>query len=295
MRRKVIRQKDSFTVTLPIKWAKAHGIEESREIDMEEEKEGLFIRAWGTKRREGEVTISSENEKFVEYILNNAYRNGFDILTVNIQSKKVADIIDEHVDLLLGWQITERSQNRLKLENLTEPRTEKFDVLLRRAFFIIKNDLGLIKEGMEKGKLDSETIRKNAEEMIKIDNFCRRCIGKRAVEKDKIHFYWGFVSTVTWVHRSIFYFSKSMKKCAEKDKRSISLLEKVMTAFNMLYEGFYEADMKKVAQVFDITKEIQGMRQSLFSSKGNHLAYYYISEMARLTNLSCSPCIGILE
>lgn len=293
MKRKVIKQKDSFTITLPIKWAKAHGIEESREIDIEEEKEGLFIRPGAAPRKDGEITIRSENAKFVTYLLNNAYRNGYDLLTVHIAAAKDAKIVEEMVRLLLGWQVVEKTEKKIVLENLTEPRPEKFDSLLRRAFFIIKNDLEEIRNALATGKLDVKQIEGNADEVIRIDNFCRRCISKRVVEKEKTYFYWQLVSTITWVHRAIYYFATITSK--KQAKSAKALVDNIIAAFDSLHEGFFGNDMKKISAVFGITKEIQLSQEKILKKSDNPLAYHYLLEIARLINLLCSPCIGILE
>ena len=295
MKRKVTKQRDSYTVTLPIKWAKDHNIEKEREISIDEEKEGLFIRAGAAPKREGEITISTEDDVFIDYALNNAYRNGYDVLTVKINSKKIADMIEKHMDKLLGWQITERKEGMVVIESLTEPKTEKFDSLLRRESYIIKNDLGILKEALLSGKHDHEQIKKSATEMRKIDNFCRRCIVKRVVEKDKIFFYWGFLTNLLLIHRSIYFFSESIGKKPSKDKKANEIISKAMDAFSLLHEGFIEGNMGKVVQVVGITKSIQKTRPVLFKGGGNHLYYFYISEISRLVNLSCGPCIGILE
>jgi len=294
MRRKVTKQRDSYTVTLPIKWAKDHNIEEEREISIDEEKEGLFIRAGAAPKSEGEITINSEDDVFIDYALNNAYRNGYDVLTIKINSSKIVDMIEKHMDKLLGWQITERSNDKVVIESLTEPMTEKFDSLLRREFYIIKNDLEMIQEALKSGKHDHERIKKSATEMRRIDNFCRRCIVKRVVEKDKIFFYWGFLTNMLLIHRSINFFSESIGK-SSKDKKADEILGKAISAFNLLHEGFVEKKLGKIVQVVGIAKSIQKLRPMLLKGAGNHLSYFYILELSRIINLSCGPCIGILE
>jgi len=273
MKRKVIKQRDSYTVTLPKKWVEEHGV--PKELNIEEEKEGLFIRTEAMPRKEGDIKIDSRNEQFIVYILNNAYRSGYDFLRIHIPNKRIAEIIEQRLPLLLGWQIVQKKEKEIIIENLTEPRIDKFDVLFRRMFLIIKEDLENIKEIQ-------------TEEVMKIDNFCRRCIAKRIIGKEKIHVYWQFLSMINWVHRSLYYLTKEGKPGKEHQV----LQKKILEAFTNLYEGFFEKDFRKIALVFDITNEIMQNKKKYLSKESN-ITYYFI-EMTRLINRSCSPCIGIL-
>ncbi|MBW2981695.1 AbrB/MazE/SpoVT family DNA-binding domain-containing protein [Candidatus Woesearchaeota archaeon] len=292
MKRKIIKQSDSYTITLPIKWIREHGIDETKEVDLEEEREELIIKTKTTPRKEGELTIDSTNDKFIQYLLNNAYRNGYDLLKINFQKANIAKSIEKQLDLLMGWQITEKTDKKIIIESLTEPRYDKFDVLMRRTFFIIKNDLVLIRDFLEGKEQNLEEIKKNAAEAIRIDNFCRRCIFRKVVEKEKTHFYWHFIATITWIHRSIYYLSLELKKNLE-DNKAAELINRIINSFNNLYEGFFEKNLNKIAVVFDITKEIQQNKSKIFKSGKNDLVNYHLIEISRLINLSCSDAIGI--
>ncbi|MBW2977843.1 hypothetical protein KY331_03285 [Candidatus Woesearchaeota archaeon] len=292
MRRKIIKQRDSYTITLPIKWIKEHGIDKTKEVDIEEEKEELVIKTKAFPRKEGEITIDSSNDKFVLYLISNLYRNGYDVLKINFEKENIAKLVEKHLELQLGWQITEKTKNRIVIESLTEPRYDRFDVLFRRTFFIVKNDLGLIRNYLEGKKLEIEEITKNADEIRKIDNFCRRCIFRRVVEKEKTHFYWHFITTIIWIHRSIYFLASGLKK-AQKDKNAVELIKKIINAFDNLHEGFFEKDFKKIDKVFDISREIWKNKPAIFQRIRNNMVSYHLIEISRLINLSCADVLGI--
>lgn len=294
MKRKVISQRNSFTLTLPIKWVREHGLDKKEEIDVVEEKEGLYIRSSAIPKKETEITIDSSNKKFVVYILNNLYRSGYDSVRIDFKEKGIIKLVEEQIKLLLGWQIIEKNENNILIDNLTEPTTEKFDVLFRRVFFITKTDLGILEDSLKGVKLDIEEIEKGANEVVTIDNFCRRCISKRIVEKEKINFYWHFVSTLTWVHREIYSLLNYLSRKKIKDKGLLALTEKISKAFDFLHEGFFEKSFKKIGSVFDITEETRNQEEKLLKICKDTLVYHKLLQISRMINLSCSPCIGIL-
>jgi len=301
MKRKVIQQRNSFTITLPKKWVKEHGIDKCKEITIDDEKEGLYVRTDAIPQKEGELKIDSNNRKYIVMVLNNAYRSGYDTLKISISNEKTAEIIEKQLSLLLGWQITERAPTQIVIENLTEPTTDKFDSLLRRVFLVIKHDLEELKQIILKGKGDIANIKKNAEEIIRIDNFLRRCISKKVVEKEKTMFYWSLISTITWVHRSIYYLVCDIEKentgitIPVNDKTIQNLIDTEIKAFTSLYEGFFSNNMDKISSVMEIINEIQENKDKYLTAKRNtQLIVYYFIEMSRLTNFSCSPCLGIL-
>ena len=83
MKRKVIKQKSSYTVTLPMKWIKDRGINEDSEIEIEEQDGNLLI---STKtivaQKVGSFEIKSKNPKYLKYVLNNIYKVGYDRVTL---------------------------------------------------------------------------------------------------------------------------------------------------------------------------------------------------------------------
>ncbi|MBT3304523.1 AbrB/MazE/SpoVT family DNA-binding domain-containing protein [Candidatus Woesearchaeota archaeon] len=278
MKRKIIKQKNSYTITLPKKWVQEHGIEKKEEIDVIEEKNSLTIKTNSTQKKEGEITLDNHNNHFIRYILNNAYRTGYDVLKINTQNKDALKAIETALPKLLGWQITKTSPHIL-LENLTEPNSDKFDTLLRRMFFIIVTDLADL-------KTKTNNIENSSVEVVMIDNFCRRSISKKSIEKEKTHFYWSFISTVAWVHRRIYYLTPNKKNLNKE------LLNKIIEAFKNLHEGFFEKDLEKINQVFEITKKIFHSPEKYL--KGNLVSANHLLEIARLINLCCSPALGIL-
>jgi len=256
MRRKLISQRNSHTLTLPIKWVRDHGLDKNEEVELEEEREGIFVRSLATPKKEKEITMTSKDDVVVRYILNNLYRGGYDQIKINYSDKAIIKIIENHLEVLLGWQISGKTDKEITIENLTEPTHEKFDILLRRMFFIIQGNFEILEEYFDKKSVDKNEFDKNDKEIVKLDNFCRRCISKRVVEKDKTLFYWQLISTLTWMDRDLYYLFHTINKNKLITKGKPIIVEKLSKAFDLIHDGFYQKDLKKIESVFDIIDEI---------------------------------------
>tara|TARA_Y100000310_G_scaffold344854_1_gene460018 strand:+ start:1575 stop:2441 length:867 start_codon:yes stop_codon:yes gene_type:complete len=287
MKRKVIKQRDSYTITLPMGWVKEHGIDGSKEINVDEDKDGLYITTKESQRKEGEITIDSTNKKFIIYILHNAYRNGYDSLRIHVSESIVVEQIEGLMKNCMGWEIVKKKDKLVVIDNLTEPNTDRFEKLFRKSFYMIKEDL----VNLQKGTLDLEGVSKHSQEVIKIDNFCRRAVTKKAVDKEKIALHWHFYATLTTIQRTIYYLlkAKKVKSVSGKIKELLGLL---INAFDALHEGYFSKDLKKIGEVFDIIDKVYSSREQYL--KADPILGYHLIEMARIINVSCSPCVGIL-
>jgi len=87
--------------------------------------------------------------------------------------------------LLLGFEITDFNENSCTLENISEPESSKYEVILRKTFLIIKDDLDLIKQDLVSGKFEnSEEILDSRSQQDQFVLFCRRLLTKEKYEKN---------------------------------------------------------------------------------------------------------------
>jgi len=284
MRRKVIKQRDSFTMTLPMPWVKQHAVDKHLEIDVEMEGEHLLMSASSVASKQGKVSIPIDNEAFVRYVLNNAYRSGYDRLEIEL-SPKAQKYVEAHLSKLLGWKIVRRTENRLVLENLAEPRAERFESLLRRNFYVLQESLLALQSYWDKGT-SVESIKIGAEEVSTTDNFLRRCISKRVVDNSKTYFYWQFISTISWVYRAAYFASQEPRT---NDRQVQAMLSRVITSFKDLHTGFFEKNLSRISQSFEVSRAVLKAKPKIKDAR----SYHYVMEMARMLNLSCSPGVGI--
>ena len=182
MKRKLIKQgNNSYTLTLPIKWIRDKGLDENSEIELEEKEGELIINTNINKKqiKKLELKITNYNERTIKNLLNQGYRQGYDLIKIQYKNKSQLDIIKSITrETLLGFELTEENLDSCIIENITEPSEEKFDIILRKVFLIIKNEGEEILNDILK-KLDNRKKREHTKIIIDdYTNFCRRAIIK---------------------------------------------------------------------------------------------------------------------
>jgi len=62
MRRRLIKQKTAYTITLPIKWIRDHNLGSQDELEVVEEKSGLLIKTEKrSNQKKGKFTLRKRN------------------------------------------------------------------------------------------------------------------------------------------------------------------------------------------------------------------------------------------
>ena len=157
MKRKLIKQGlGGCTIYLPKKWIDKKGLKQGDEIDIIETETALVIGSPIKKKKEISLEITNENKHDLKHMITHAYRKGFNAITINnINSILLNEIEKITKDLLLGFELTEKSNKQCKIENISEPSDEKYDVLLRRIFLIIKETQNVILTDFENNKFQN--------------------------------------------------------------------------------------------------------------------------------------------
>ncbi len=299
MKRKIIKQKDSYTVTLPKKWIKDKGLEGKEEIEVDEV-EGKLILSTEAKGDKNSVNLDISHELMttIRTMLANAYRAGYDVLRIKFKTQKQLNLINETVsNMLLGFEILETKENLCIVESVAEPNTDDFNSIFIKILQIVSIHLDNTIEYTKKGEVDLKKNKELAQKAIEYDNFCRRAISKKRIAESKAIFYWAFFSTIIHVDRKIYQFNKDLEKTDIKASKELtSLLENAKEFFNLLKETYLKRDLKLIG-------EIHVKEHRLIYEKGyallkkrpqESILLYSILDMIRNTHLSTSPLMGIL-
>lgn len=302
MKRKIIKQRDSYTVTLPIKWVKEFGIDETKEIDIQESPEGMMIRPEGIpfSKRETTLWITSEREPFVRVSLNNLYRLGYDRIKIFHETKKQKDIaLDVTENFLLGFELTEEKEKFFIIENVTEPDESKQVVLLRRVFLLIKQAQEQIHDDLEQGRYSNlKKIKQLTQKVGQYNNFCRRNVSKKRFTNERISFHWSVYTYLSLIQHSILHLYESLAatKKLRITEKNLNLFAQLRQGFDVIYKAYFNMDLKKIRKgntmMKDLLAEILSMLKKSRSAETEIL--YYFGELARLTYLMTSPMLGIL-
>jgi phosphate uptake regulator len=300
MERTLIPQgKGGYTIYLPKKWIDRKGLKGGDSVNVTEKATALIIGSPVATARETTIEINENSRKNIVNLITHSYRRGFDrIIFINTDSKlnkQIEKIVDE---VLMGFEVTEKTSNKCVIENIGEPTETKFDVLMRRNFLLIKEKQNILVRDFEKNKLDSmKEIQDLRNKHDKYVLFCRRTLTKERYIKDPV-LGWELLTYLMNIDHAHYYLYKyAYDNKIKKDKDIISLLKDLKEYFNLLYNAYYLRDLKYNHQLHIRSSKYQYGKCFKMLNKGkNAVVYSYLREIFRLTQVATSPILsGILH
>ncbi len=294
MKRKVVKLGPAtLVVSLPSKWTKSHNVSAGDEVEVEEKAGNLILGVGkkGDEKKEITVEIKPENRHNLRHILTHIYRKGYDKIT--LKGEDIYDDVKKNVkETLLGFELTNSSKDFCVIENLAEPKDQKFEILLRRLFLITKETIEKIIEDVSKNKFD------NKDNVIDLNNqhdkflsFCKRIVYSREDENNLTD--WELITSLMKIQHEFFYLYKYMsEKGYKKDEDLLPLLRELKNYFDMFYDAEFKKDLAIVHKIHKLKDRYQyGKCFELLEKGKNGVIYCYIRELFRLIQLGTSPML----
>jgi phosphate uptake regulator len=300
MQRKIIKQGiNGYTIYLPKSWVESKGLKGGDSINIKETGTSLIIGSPNVQKKETTIKLTEVNNQDIRNILTHLYRNGFSIIRFeNTNEKTSEDIRTITNDLLLGFENTEKTQSKYTIENLSEPTEERYDVMLRRVFLIIKETLRIVIEDFEQNKFQRmKEIQELRDQQFKFILFCRRILIKEKYEKLPV-LGWELLTYLTHIQHSMYYlYEYAARKVKQKNKEVLELLHALEIYFNLYYDAYYKKEINNIHKINSLKKEYAYGKcvTYLEKSKGiNSVLLSYIKEQFRLIQVSTSPILSEL-
>ncbi|MCA9497087.1 MAG: hypothetical protein KC589_09150 [Nanoarchaeota archaeon] len=298
-RRKLIKQgKGGYTIYLPKKWIDKKGLKEGDEIKIYETNTSLVINSQIKEKKDITIKISQYNENDIKHLMTFSYRNGFDKIILKGEISKYHHKIKEYnSNLLLGFEITKIEANQIILENISEPTEQKYDILLRRIFFIIKDNLNTLKEDYKNNNfVNTNNIQDSKNQVDKFLQFCRRILNKEKDIKNPVT-NWELLSNLMKIEHSIFYLYQyiSNNKNIKSKKKIENLFETVIEIFDTLYDAYYKRNLKLIHKLLDYRKTFifdKCIKELELSNGIENIIIADIKEISRTIQLSLSPILS---
>ncbi len=298
MRRKIIKQGvATLTLSLPSKWAKKFNLKAGDELDVDEQDSNLLVAAKPReKKKEITVEITEANKEDIEVILTHLYRRGFDTITLKGVSAALMNTVTAVTkDLLLGFEVTEREGKQCKITNISEPTEEKYEVLLRRAFLIIKETQTTVLRDFEKGRFENmkeiEELRKQQDKFVL---FCRRILTRERNSTIE----WELLTFLMHIEHAYYYlYAYAYENSVKKNERIIELLKDLEKYFQLYYDAYYKKDMNAIHKINKLKKEFQFGKcyRYLEQTKGKEtIVLSNMREIFRLIQIGSSPILSEL-
>ena len=297
MNRKIIRQgKGGYTIYLPKKWVDSKGLKAGDQVSLVESDNTLLIGSHAKERKEKTIRITEENKKDIKNILTHLYRNGFDSITITDIDDQLLDEIKGATSLLLGFEVTERDAKQCRIENISEPTEQKYDVLLRRNFLIIKDTQNIILKDFEdenfKNLREIEELRNQQDKFIL---FCRRILAKEKYERNPLTG-WELLTFLMHIEHAYYYLYKyAAESNMKKNREAVELLKELGGYFDLLYDANFKREIRNIHKINSLKNKFQfGKCLALIEkSEGkDSVVFSYIRELFRLIQLATSPILS---
>ena len=296
MKRKVIKLGPAtLVVSLPSKWTKQFNINSGDDIEVEESEGKLLITTQKRKEtlREISIEINKENKHNLKHILTHIYRRGYN--KINIKGDNIAKEVKKYTsELLLGFEVTSRNTNSITIENVAEPRDQKYETIIRRIFLVIKETQETVKEHFKNNKFNLEEIEDLRNQTDRFIFFCRRIIAEQSESQSMLR--WELLTFLMHIQHGYYYMYKyAIEKGIKKDTKLIDLLTELESYFDLLYQSYFKRDQELIHKIQKLKDKYQfGECLKLIESNKNQVIYSYIREIFRLTQLGTSPILSLL-
>jgi phosphate uptake regulator len=299
MKRKLIKQGMSgYTIYLPKKWVDKKGLKAGEEVEVEEVNNALIIDSEIKQKKEITIEITEENKQDITNILTHTYRKGFDNITITNTNELSIKKIKETTNKLLGFEVTKKEKKSITIESISEPEESKYEVLLRRIFFIIKETQKITTQDFKKTKLDRfKELEELREQTDKYILFCRRAIIKELLTNQNLILNWELLTFLMHIQHGYYYLYKYSKDKINSTKNIIELLEKLEEYFDLFYNAFYNKNISNIHKINSLKNQFQYGKCYEYlekSKKSETIILAHIRELFRLIQIGTSPILGML-
>ena len=272
MKRKIIQLAGKTSViSIPQSWIRKFNIKKGQEVEVKEENNRIIIETDNVvQTKDIKLDISEMNVSTAWYNLISAYRSGAETINVyyndyilDIKTKEntlSSDMIRDAVNKFTGMEIIKQGKNHAIIKEITTPKIEEFENILKRTYFAVINMSSDIVEGLEKvDKIKINNVSEISEVNVnKLCNFSLRLITKHKKNGiDSLTLY----STIIKLEEIGDNYSKISKIFAESkneySKKLIQLFKNLDKMINLFYNISFKHEQDKYNNMAEIKQEIK--------------------------------------
>ena len=307
MKRKLIKQGGGgYTIYLPKKWVDSKGLSSGDQIDVKEIGTALNINASIITKKEITLELTEQNKQNLRNMLTHLYRRGFDRISIkNIDDRLIERIKQITQGLLLGFEITETDKRICTLENISEPTEEKYAVLLKRVYLIIKETHRILLNDFKKSKYENlKAIEDHKTNQDKFVLFCKRILTKERYEIKHPITDWELLSLLMHIEHAYYYlYLYAAKNRVKANKRILELIVNLGEYFQLNYDAYYKKDISSIHKINELKHKYQFGKcyEYIEQAKAKEaVVLAHIRELFRLVQIGISPILseyfeGLLE
>jgi len=287
MKRKIIGQKDSFTVTLPKKWVSEKGLKSGDEIDLELESSGnLLIKSELAKPQvinRYTIDIDGMNKYQINRLIRGLYRSKVDEIILKFQNTEISDrkkkkkvdlfeFCQEMTTKLIGLEITHKDQKSVVFQCFISREDEqKINIIEKRIFFLIKEFMDDILKNIDDFSRFYNKIYDVHDNISKFCEYYMRIIVNSCLPIEKKTANYSLVSLLDKLVDFLRYLSDEINRQGKVTKRVKNYLEELFSLFDIHYKflfsigGIKSNDLTKIR--YDLLHKLQSEKLSLNEQK----------------------------
>jgi len=272
-------------------------LEGTQDIEITQTDDGLLIAGKPSQKHEVvAIDVSNYSIRSIENVLYQAYRKGYNKIVLKNIGKNESKIARIAKEALFGFDITATGGKTITLENITEPSPQKFEIIFRKVFQLIKTESLEIFKELTEGKYIVESRFEARRTTDNYTNFCRRIILNDRIGgiKDSYLLY-TFVSNLSLIAHSYYYLHNAASSHRiTAGKKTIRLVNEINGLFMMLYDAFYKKDpaiCDKIEQEYEML--IVRCDDIISSTPKDSLLSSKCAELVRLIHINNTIVFGL--
>lgn len=295
--RKIVKHGEAtMMVSLPSKWVKNNNLKKGDELSVIENSSSIIFSTDKNKKIKKEITIklTSSVESSVRAILTNLYRLGYDKIIINYSDPEILKVIEKELkNILIGFEIIKREQNKCIIENILEPSTEQLNNIFSK-FILNIDEIFIIFEGFLNGK--KENFIETEKQIQSFDNFCRRMITKDNISNSQLRL--SYHNAIYHGQRELYYALMILNENKIKSNYVSDLLKEAKLIFETLKKSYDTKDLSLLEKIHKIENEVILNKGYDYLKKSKNpierLVIHRVLSAIRNFYFASSPLIGLL-
>lgn len=297
MRRKLIKQKSAYTVTLPINWVREHHLDAKEELEFTIDHDRLIIAAAKQpSKKEVSLQLETSTPEYYRIMIENHYLKGYDVLKLSFPENAFS-YLQKIVANLVGFEIIEQKKNSCVISATANPDRSEFKTLLQRMINIISYTQQLIKEDIEKGILENESvIASQTKDVRRFMLFCTRLLHKESiVPREEESFVHLLLERLILLQNNFYYLYKKLPSGKISFKKEVQdVFFEVCSMYDLFKKMFLKKDLSFIATIHEQWEELyfsKGPKLMANKSKEESILLYHSLHIAKLLFLLAQPSL----
>ncbi|MBI2112799.1 AbrB/MazE/SpoVT family DNA-binding domain-containing protein [Candidatus Woesearchaeota archaeon] len=158
MRRKIVKQGvDTYTLSLPIKWARQHNLNPGDEVEISEKEDTLVISSQQFEKKTKIIKMdTNEDTSRLRSVIASAYKSGYSDIILEFHEFKDVSDINEIVNSFTGLELISQKNKMIVLSSFLQIDRSQVNNLIIKMFLMIKE---IIKQSDKQGINSLESLR----------------------------------------------------------------------------------------------------------------------------------------